>query len=85
MWRFNHRYYLRDTLPGVSKPDFGLPINILMNRTDMIGSTIFNSSGVPVVIKKISPSGNLKIHKGDDGDEILEEYTIELVVTNYGT
>lgn len=86
LWRFNHRYYLTDINPGESKPNFGLPINILINRKDMINKDIFTSA-VPVVIESISPSGELIMYPGEENgtEEIYQQYKIKLVVTTYGT
>jgi len=82
MWLFNHRYYLTDIKPGISKTNFGTPINILMNRTDMLDRVVFSSLGVPVIINSITPSGELRFDDPTNPTEYLMGVTIELLVDN---
>jgi len=82
MWLFNHRYYLTDIKPGTTKSDFGIPINILMNRTDMLNRTIFSTLGVPVIISSITPSGEMRFDDTSNPKEYLMGVTIELLVDN---
>lgn len=53
LMQFNHRIYLKDIYPGkeASYTNLSLPINILINRTDLLNKEILSSKGLPVVIK----------------------------------
>lgn len=86
MWIANHTYYLTDVDKEVSKPNLGLPLNILMKRTDIYNNTIFSSSGVPVIIRNISTSGRiLNLKTGDDNKEnSYVDCKIDLVIDTYG-
>jgi hypothetical protein len=78
----NHTYYLTDLLPNTSKPNLGLPLNILQQRTDIFNKEIFDSSkGVPVIFTSIKPNGKMLLDglNPEDGDWWMP-YTIEFMV-----
>jgi hypothetical protein len=82
MWMFNHRYYLKDINPdnAATSTDLGLPINILMNRKDMVGKDILTSDGIPVVIRSFKLGKSYFNFDDPTVDKNFIECTIEFAV-----
>ncbi len=86
LWRYPHRVYLNDLIDNTAIPNVDYPINILINRKDLLDQTIFTSDGVPVVLKKISFIGEGYIsHEDTVKKESALEYELEFLIDNYGT
>ncbi len=86
LWRYPHRIYLNDLLDNTEIPNVDYPINILINRKDLLGQTIFSADGVPVVLKKVSFMGEGYLSHADTiNKESAFEYELEFLIDNYGT
>jgi len=76
----NHRVYLKDINPAKqsSCTNWSTPINILMNRTDIFGNIIFDSTkGMPVLVKEFT-MGDIIYEKNDPNKEMLQSIKIVL-------
>lgn len=85
MWRYPHRIYLKDMDDNTSNQNVDYPINILMNRNDLLNQTIFSTDGMPLVLQSISPSGESYVsHKETELQGTFFEYKLTFLVDDYG-
>jgi len=86
LWRYPHRIYLNDLITNTEIPNTDYPINILINRTDLLNQVIFSSDGIPVILKSVSQTGEqIFTHKDTQKEETWFEYKLSFVVDNYAT
>jgi len=86
LWRYPHRIYLNDMITNNAVPNTDYPINILINRTDLLNQTVFSSLGVPVVLKSVNlVSEESFTHKDTTKEEVWFKYKLEFAIDNYGT
>ena len=65
----NHTLYLTDMKDSLSNPNWGLPINILLNRNDMFDNQIFDSTkGIPITLVNIEGSKDVRLKDDDKTD-----------------
>jgi hypothetical protein len=88
IWRYAHRMYLKDMLDNTIADNVNAdyPINILINRTDLLNQTVFSADGVPVVLTSVKPVGEvLFTHSDTKQEETYFEYNLEFMIDIYDT
>lgn len=85
LWRYPHRLYLTDMVDNTTYTNLDLPINILINRKDLLDQTIFSEDGIPVVLKSITQKNDFTTQDKETLKEQAHfEYTLTFIMDNYG-
>lgn len=87
MWRYPHRMYLKDMLDNTisANTNTDYPINILINRKDLLDQTVFSADGIPVILKSVMPAGEVTFtHENTKKKETYFSFKLSFLVDNYG-